>query len=147
MFVLKYFTIKEMCTSKTAELHNINNEPNSMVVDNLKSLIINTLDPLREKLQQPIYVSSGYRSVELNKKIGGSKNSQHLTGQAADIYLNKNNGLIYETVLKYKIPFDQMILEKGTIENPRWVHLSFVSLEKNRSEVLYYNGKNYIKIK
>lgn len=145
---LKYFTIEELCVSETARKHKINNKPNNAAERNLIELIVRVLDPIRNCLKQPVYVSSGYRSAELNRLVGGSATSQHLTGEAADIYLkNASNGKILQAVETLNLNFDQLILEKGTMENPQWVHISYRSPLKNRNEIMYYNGKTYKKIK
>ena len=81
----KYFTLSELCNSNTAKKNGINNIPNSTQKANLYQLIKNILDPVRECYGAPIYVNSGFRSPEVNKLVGGAANSQHLTGQAADI--------------------------------------------------------------
>lgn len=82
---MKYFTINELCKSNTAKQYKINNIPSEEVEKNLILLVENVLDPLREAWGRPIIVNSGYRSSELNSKIGGAKSSQHLTGCAVDI--------------------------------------------------------------
>lgn len=143
---MKHFTINELCKSATATKLGINNTPPAAVVMNLRYLAEIILDPLREAYGKPIYVNCGYRCPELNKAVGGSRTSQHLTGLAADIHVKgESNAVLYELVKRYRLPFDQLILEKGTIRNPQWVHLS-VSRTKNRGEVLYYNGKTYTKL-
>lgn len=150
---MKYFTFKELLQSNTAKVRGIDNTPNSPAVyDNLKALVENVLDPLREAYGKPIYVLSGYRCPALNKAVNGAKNSQHLcmdTSAAADIHVKNTteNKKLYNLVLKLKLPFDQMILEKGTIYNPQWIHISFRRDGKNRNQKLFYDGKSYIKIK
>ena len=72
---MKYFTIKELCKSSTAEQKKIDNTPNSEVVNNLEKLVEHILDPLREAYKKPIIVTSGFRSAELNAKSNGSKTS------------------------------------------------------------------------
>ena len=83
----------------------------------------------------PIRVSSGYRSKELNRAIGGSSRSQHCKGEALDLQFWKNgqmcNKEVYDWVLKSDIEFDQMINEFDFA----WIHISLKE-NKNRKEVL-----------
>ena len=82
---MKYFSIEEMIKSDTAKAKGIGNTPSQEVIDNLTKLIEAVLDPLREWFGKPITVNSGYRCEALNKAVGGSKTSDHMTGRAADI--------------------------------------------------------------
>ena len=82
---MKYFTIKELCKSSTAVQKRIDNTPNSEIVNNLKQLVDQVLDPLRKRYGKPIKVNSGYRCEQLNKAVKGAANSQHIKGLAADI--------------------------------------------------------------
>lgn len=142
----KYFSVSELTKSATADRLKIDNTPTPAVEMNIKYLIEAVLDPLREAYGRPIFVSSGYRCEALNKAVGGAKNSQHKTGLAADIYVNgETNAVLYNLLKRCGIPFDQLILEKGTIRNPQWVHVSINRLH-NRREILYYNGKAYTRI-
>jgi len=154
---MKYFTIQELCKSTTADKYHINNTPTQEVIKNLTELVNHVLDPLRESMGRSIAVSSGYRCKALNTKVGGAKTSQHLYGQAADIYCTKKvNGKtvldteatrkLYDMVLELGLDFDQMILEKGTMTAPQWVHISFKWNGRNRKDRLYFNGKSYIRI-
>lgn len=130
---MKYFTIKELCKSSTATQRGINNSPNSEIVSNLEQLVDNILDPLREAYGKPITVNSGYRCEALNKAVGGSKTSHHLTGLAADITGSSKaeNKKLFELVQKLKLPFDQLIDEKKF----SWVHISFSN--KPRRQILH----------
>ena len=85
---MKYFSISELTRSDTARKYVIDNTPNEEVKKNLEKLVKNILDPLREHYGYPIHISSGYRCPELNKKVGGTRTSQHLSGRAADICMN-----------------------------------------------------------
>lgn len=120
---MKYFTLNELCASSTAKLNNIDNTPNKEEEGNLIGLVNNILDPLREVWGKPIRVNSGFRCMELNKVVGGAKNSQHLTGQAADITTgNKdNNKRLFDLIQEINLPFCQLIDEK----NFSWIHVSY----------------------
>ena len=121
------FSISELC--KTS--HKVNNVPTLKEIDNLLNLIFYCLQPLRDKLQKPILITSGYRSEALNKIVGGKYNSQHLKGQACDF---KVSGMtinqIIDFIRKNNIEFDQLINEYD-----KWVHISFVK-GSNRKQVL-----------
>ena len=85
---MKYFTFNELSYSATARKRGIINDPDEAQKDNLRKLVENLLDPIRERWGKPIFVTSGFRCPELNKAVGGVRNSEHLTGCAADITLN-----------------------------------------------------------
>lgn len=133
---MKYFKISEFERSSVAEKAGIDNHiPNEEILNNIKALVDNVLDPAREKLGEPIYISSGYRCNELNKLVLGSKSSQHCLGKAADTYCIHMDKLleIYKTLI-----FDQLIIypHKG------FYHISYNSNGKNRMQIIYkYNGK------
>jgi hypothetical protein len=98
-------------------------------------------EPLREWHGKPIGISSFYRSPKLNKAINGSPRSQHCKGQAIDIDADIfNNGVTNAKLfewLRNNVDYDQLIWEFGTDKNPAWVHISYVSTEKNRRQVLW----------
>ena len=71
-----HFTLKELCKSQTASRFNLDNLPTDEHIENLKYLCETILEPVREKYG-PFTPTSGYRSKELNEKIGGSQKSQH----------------------------------------------------------------------
>ena len=140
-----YFTIDELCYSDTAKAKGIDNTPNAEVKANLANLINNVLNPIREKYGKPIRVSSGYRCTALNKAVGGVNNSQHLTGQAADLVAT--NGGSLADIFKAAIAcnnYDQLIWEGPKNSNTKWVHVSYA--DKPRREILYYNGNGYTNI-
>lgn len=131
---MRYFTLKELCTTNTG----INNFPTWQAVDNLKILVTNLLDPLRIKWGKPLIVSSGYRSPEVNKAVGGVNNSQHLEGRAVDLDIGTvdDNKKLFEFIATSGLAFDQLILEnKG-----QWVHVSF-NINKNRQQILHLDVK------
>lgn len=130
---MKYFTIKELTKSTTAEQYKIDNTPSDEEIRNLTLLVDNILDPLREALGKPITINSGFRSKALNSKTKGSKTSQHCLGQAADIKIGspEENKKLFDLIQKLKLPFDQLIDEY----NFSWVHVSYGP--KNRRQILH----------
>ena len=131
-------TLKEVSKSLTATRRGIDNEPKGEHLTSLINLANNVFQPIREHFGKPIFVSSGYRSPELNKAIGGSKTSQHCKGEAIDIDNDAreypSNADIFWYVYDH-LEFDQMIWEFGDDNNPSWVHVSYKS-EGNRKQVL-----------
>lgn len=130
---MKYFTIKELCKSSTAIQKRIDNTPNSEIVNNLKQLVDQVLDPLRERYGKPIKVNSGYRCEKLNKAVKGAANSQHVKGLAADITAGSaaENKILFQLVQELNLPFDQLIDEKKF----SWIHVS--TSNKPRKQVLH----------
>lgn len=119
---MKYFTIKELIKSSTAEAKGIDNTPTPEVERNLTALVDNVLDGVREIYGKPITVNSGYRCPELNKAVGGSATSDHVKGFAADITggsKTENERLF--NIIKHNFHFSQLIDEK----NFSWVHVSY----------------------
>lgn len=125
-----HFTLDELTFSQTAVRKSIENKPDKAQTENLRQLCLNVLEPLREALERPIIISSGYRSPRLNKAIGGSARSQHCKGEAADIVVPGMDAKdVALKIVELGLPVDQLILEGG-----RWVHVSYSS--RNRGEVL-----------
>lgn len=126
-----YFTLEELIQSGYASRHGIDNTPDAEALLNLR-YTAEQLDRVRALLGVPVLVSSGYRCQKVNSAINGSKNSQHLRGQAVD-FTAPSFGTpeqIAHAIASSHIPFDQLILEYGA-----WVHVSFV--KKNpRMQVL-----------
>ena len=131
---MKHFTLRELIKSDTAIRKGIKNVPNKQEEQNLTALVDKILDPLREAYKKPIIVTSGFRCEELNRLVGGSKTSQHRTGQAVDIRTisdtPEENKKLYDLIIELNLPFDQLINEY----NFDWVHVSFS--EKNRKQIL-----------
>lgn len=81
---MKHFTLSEFTRSAAAEKYKVNNEPPLEYARNIECLVAIILDPLREIIGHPIYITSGYRSPRLNRLVGGSTTSAHMKGLAAD---------------------------------------------------------------
>jgi len=139
------FVLDEFLVSQTASRQGIDNIPSPEVVENLRNLVVNILQPLRNKLG-PMCISSGFRCPQLNSAIGGAVNSQHIYGMAADI----NVPGMGNDDLADNMDFDQVILEFHTLGQPAsgWVHVSY-NIKGNKKDVLTavkQNGKTvYLK--
>ena len=136
--ISKHISYKEGVHSITAIRKGIDNEPNEEQLANMKLVANNVFEPLRVFVNGPIKVNSFFRSPDLNKAIGGSTKSQHCKGQAIDIddtYGKATNAEMYWWI-KENLDFDQMIWEFGNNNNPDWVHVSYVSPDKNRNRCL-----------
>ena len=144
--ISKNISYKEGVYSRTATRLNIDNKPNDDQMQNMCLIAEEVFEPLRVWVGGPIKINSFFRSPELNKAIGGSTKSQHCHGQAIDLddtFGRATNAEMYEFIKKY-LDFDQMIWEFGDEDNPDWVHVSYVSEDKNRNRCLKaykQNGK------
>lgn len=138
-----YFTITELTRSATAKARGIDNTPTAAVRVKLQTLITECLDPIRRIYGRPIIVSSGYRCPALNAAVGGVANSQHTTGEAADLVPASGGSLagIFRAAVQFGM-FDQLIIEqKGA---SKWVHVSYGP--RNRRTILAYRNGSYTNI-
>lgn len=135
---MKYFTFDELTASATAKRLGIPNIPSWRERENLRLLVDEVLDPLREAWGAPIIVTSGYRCKLLNQVVGGAANSQHTTGMAADVRTlsdyPSDNKRLFDLAVSLDLPFDQLIDEYRY----NWVHLSY-SRYSMRKQILHIN--------
>lgn len=137
---MKYFTISELTRSDTASIKQIDNTPNKEITEHLIELVEKLLDPLRNdwaeycdvnQLGNPaISVNSGYRCNELNKAVGGSLTSAHLTGYAADLQnVSGSREEFYQFLLNFLKDrnFDECFIEKSSTS--QWVHIALYSIK------------------
>ena len=161
-FLSPHFCLDEFTKSSTAIKHGIQNTPPQEAVENLRRLCANTLEPLREEIGLPVVITSGFRTKALNDLLAhSSERSQHMQGQAADFYvaplpstssgsgsasgagepgLSRRELLIKAfrlIITSEQIDYDQLILY------PSFIHVSYVSRERNRRTILLgmRNGK------
>ena len=142
MKLSEHFTLEEMTASTTAEKRGIENVPDGNAKMALANLCQKILEPVRRKFGWPIYVTSGYRCPELNRAVGGVRNSQHLTGDAADIVCRALPNaalfrLMEQMVKSGEIEVGQLIWEGGTAGNPAWIHVSNPRPGKKNGKVVY----------
>ncbi len=152
MKISEHLDLSELIRSESAKRNGISNMPTEAHIANLKILAEKIFEPIRNNFRCPIHVSSGYRSKELNAKVGGSTTSQHSSGEAIDLDMDGTpNGVTNKMIFDYiykNLDFDQLIWEFGTNENPDWVHVSYESTGKQRKQVLKAykeNGKTHYK--
>ena len=151
MRLSKNFTLKELTRSNTALRLGIDNEPSKEGIYKLTLLATEVLQPLRDCLGA-LRITSGFRSPELNKAIGGSTKSQHCKYEAVDLQYFKrgkmDNIKIYQALKELGLPFDQVILEFGDAtqyidpENPAWIHLSYTINDNRCQELVAYKDEN-----
>jgi len=145
MKLSEHLSLKEVIKSNTATRRGISNQPAQQHLQNLLIVAKEIFEPIRVHFNEPIYVSSGYRSRELNKAVGGSKTSDHCKGFALDLdqdYRNTkvSNQDIFEFI-RDNLCFKQLINEN----NYSWIHVSWDS--KNlKNEVLELKNGKYIKL-
>ena len=141
------FSLAELCKSSTATRLKIDNTAyDEDIIENLKYVATNILQPIREKFGVPFTPNSGYRSPTLNKAIGSSNKSQHCNGEAVDIEVPTVDNLVLAHWIAINLEFDQLILEYYQKSEPTsgWVHVSCIN-QGNRKEVLTFDGKMYQK--
>ena len=136
--ISKHVSYKEGVHSNTALRKGLDNNPNEEQLKCMKEVAENIFEPLRSYVGGPVKINSFFRGEPVNTAIGGSKNSQHMKGQAMDIddtFGRMTNAEMYHFI-KDHLDFDQMIWEFGDEDNPDWVHVSYVSEEDNRNRCL-----------
>lgn len=132
MRLSKNFMLSEFLRTSTG----LPNKPTLETVKNLKELVDNVLQPLRDFIGTKIIVTSGYRSFEVNKKVGGVKNSSHLLGQAADIVVpGYTNEQLIRIIREKNLPVDKVIDEK-LYRNDGVLHTHLhISFNKDRRKI------------
>lgn len=135
--ISKSFVLEEFTKSDTAKAKGIVNAIGQAEVVNLCALVHQVLQPLRDAMGHQVKIGSGYRCPRLNAAVGGVKNSQHMTGEAADLCIDGDmqKGKRWFDWIKANSDFDQLIWEhnaKGTY----WVHVSYRASGNNRKQVI-----------
>ena len=137
MNLTKNFSLSELTKSQTAERKGIDNTPSPEHQENLKSLCMAILQPVRDHFSKVVTISSGYRSPELCTAIGSKITSQHAKGQAADFEIFGVSNKALADYIDSELHYDQLILEYWNESDPNsgWVHCSF-SEGNNRKQYL-----------
>lgn len=129
-----HFTLEELTRSSTASRLGICNEPGIEAISNLQNLCQEVLEPLRQHLDRPVIITSGYRCTALNRAVGGSPSSQHLRGEAADIRIHsRDEGREMMRFIIASCTFDQLIWEHKA-NGVQWLHISCRRRGRNRKQ-------------
>ena len=149
--ISKNFWLHEFINSDKANSLGIKEQynPPQSVIDNIIWHVVNVLQPLRNLLPDGImHISSGYRCPSLNKAVGGVSNSEHLCdfkrcGTDVEYYEKDEDGnftvqmnlKLHDTLKSSNIQYDQTILEKGTRQNPDWIHIGSDQTRERREDL------------
>lgn len=148
MRISKHISYREATFTQT----RLDNVPNDVQLEAMKTIANRVFEPLRQAMGDvPIFISSFFRSDAVNKKIGGSKNSQHTFGEAMDLDADIFGGMTNKDIFNYikdNLEFDQLIAEDvkedGTIG---WVHVSYTKRYPNRKQILIMKKGKYYEYK
>lgn len=126
---MKHFNLSEFFRSSTAAKNGIKNEPGiderATIVRNINLLVDNVLDPVRDMVNAPIIITSGYRCPQVNRLVGGVDNSQHMSGCAADFHVKGfTPSMMYDVFLYIfnTLEYDQLIYYRSK----NIIHVSYV---------------------
>jgi zinc D-Ala-D-Ala carboxypeptidase len=129
MDISKNFSFEELTITNSG----LPNKPGKVQIAKLTDLVNNVLQPIRDRLGKPIKVNSGFRSLAVNKAVGGVATSQHCNGEAAGLEA-EDNAKLFKMIRQYA-QFDQLIWEGGNDSQPDWVNVSY-NVNSNKKEVL-----------
>lgn len=136
--ITEHFSLEELSATSHENLQQLNFRYAEKHVEQLKPLC-ELLEQVRSVLGCPLIVSSGVRCPELNKEVGGAKNSQHMRCEAVDLVPARHTvEEAFEIIYKSNIMFDQMILERSG--GKTWLHISY-SHAPRRESLIYNKGK------
>ena len=128
---MKHFNLSEFFQSSAAAKNGIKNEPSpdekATIVRNINLLVDNVLDPVRDMVNAPIIITSGYRCPQVNRLVGGVDNSQHMSGCAADFHvMGFAPSMMYEVFLYIfnTLEYDQLIYYR----RKNIIHISYVEI-------------------
>ena len=147
--ITKNFRFSEFTYSAKADKYKIDNTPNEQEAANIVELATKILQPIRDKYGKSIRIGSGFRCAKVNKIVGGSTSSQHMTGSAADINAYDDNGILFRIILDMinnnEITVGQLIWEFGNSVKPAWIHISLPNAGKTNQILVAkkLSGKTY----
>lgn len=123
------FSFGEFTRTSHRKYLSLNRKEGVKYLDNLHELCETILEPARALIEVPVFITSGFRCEKLNRSIGGSKNSQHTVGEAADVeFLGAREGRplkeAFNKIAFSDIPYSQIIFEYG-----QWIHIGLQDID------------------
>jgi hypothetical protein len=140
MRLTRNFSLEQLIYSETAERERIDNTPGPDIIENLR-LLARGLEQVRTLTRFPLEISSAYRCLDLNRRVGGATTSQHTQGKAADFTCAEFGPPveIIKAIRDSGIEFDQCILEYAS-----WVHISFSETPRGKVLTIYDPDQGYL---
>ena len=145
MMLSKHLSLSELTKSDTAIRKGIDNTPNDQEVENLILLCNEILEPVREHYGIPFAPNSGFRCLDLNRAIGSSDKSQHVSGKAVDFEISGLDNKEVALWVMENCDFDQLILEfyKEGEPSSGWVHCSYDVDKEHRKSARIFDGRTW----
>lgn len=137
MRLTKNFTLDELCVTSTG----LPNRPDAQQTEKLLYLAWYILQPVRDRFGA-IRITSGYRSPEVNRAIGGSMSSQHVLGEAADIQVPGADLREVYVWMRDNLRYGQLIYESR--DGKEWIHVSLPRVGKKNMMVGMFDGLQYL---
>ena len=140
-----HFSLSELVRSETATRNGIDNTPGDTEIENLIVTCREILEPVREHYGIPFAPNSGYRCLALNRAIGSSDSSQHVTGNAVDFEIPGIDNKEAALWVMENCDFDQLILEFYKEGRPTsgWVHCSYDEEKEHRRSARIFDGSTW----
>ncbi|MCD8042969.1 MAG: D-Ala-D-Ala carboxypeptidase family metallohydrolase [Tannerellaceae bacterium] len=127
------FTWEDFIYSETAVKNGLSNIPTPQAEEAIRELVVHLLYPLQQLYGKPIRITSGYRSPVVNYLVNGVIGSQHIKGEAADLYIPEGPDYLLHLVCSAGLTFDQAIVYRKRF----FLHLSYTANGRNRQEIVY----------
>jgi zinc D-Ala-D-Ala carboxypeptidase len=145
MMLSAHFSLSELVRSETATRNGIDNTPGDTEIENLIVTCREILEPVREHYGIPFAPNSGYRCLALNRAIGSSDSSQHVTGNAVDFEIPGIDNKEAALWVMENCDFDQLILEFYKEGEPTsgWVHCSYDADKTHRKTARIFDGRTW----
>lgn len=145
--ITENFSFYELTNTSHKELLEKNRAYGATLKDNLNLLGI-LLQDIRDGIGKPITISSGVRCLELNKKVGGTKDSRHMKGLAADIQIKGMTAQqVFDAIRGAKLPLLHKAIIEG-VKGKEWVHVQ-CRTAADTAPTQYFatkDGKNYTRV-
>lgn len=145
--ITENFSFYELTNTSHTVLLERNREYAEKLKDNLNLLGL-LLQDIRDVIGKPMTISSGVRCPELNKAVGGTADSRHQKGLAADIQISGMKAqAVFDAIRKAKLPLLQKAIIEG-VKSKEWVHVQ-ARTATDTAPAQYYatiDGKNYSRV-